>query len=114
MTSYEDLRDKVANTPGPYLTTMEELKQAHGAAKLGVNIRAAITDRLKGYGLGHLPAELPQYQWEQVRLYRLGTPLEKVIKAVIEPSDLGDEVLLQVVATDAQEVLAQIRQLVCG
>ena len=77
-------------------------------------IRAAIADRLKGYGLGHLPTDLPQYQWDEVRLYQLGTPLEKVIKAVTEPSELGDQVLMQVVDTDAQQVLAQIRELVCG
>ncbi|MGY1947773.1 hypothetical protein [Nocardia asiatica] len=114
MASYEDLRAKVVDTSGLYVTTMEELKQAHGSAKLGVNIRSAISDKLKSYGLGHLPAELPNYQWEQVRLYQLGTPLAKVITAVIEPSEPGDQILMQVVETDAQEVLAQIRQLVCG
>ena len=40
--------------------------------------------------------------------------MAKVIKAVTEPSELGDQVLLQVVDTDAQQVLAQIRELVCG
>ncbi|GJO17898.1 hypothetical protein NJB1507_08510 [Mycobacterium marinum] len=114
MTTYEALQSKVSSTPGPYLTTMEELKLAHGATKLGVNIRAAIADRLKSYGIGHLPTDLPQYQWDEVRLYPLGTALEKVIKAVIEPSERGDQVLLQVVDTDAQKVLAQIRELVCG
>lgn len=114
VTTYDALRSKVSDTPGLYLTTMEELKKAHGAGKLGVNIRAAIADRLKGYGLGHLPTDLPQYQWDEVRLYQLGTPLEKVIKAVTEPSELGDQVLMQVVDTDAQQVLAQIRELVCG
>lgn len=114
MTTYDDLRNKVSETPGLYLTTMEELKRAHGAGKLGVNVRAAIADRLKSYGLGHLPTDLPQYQLDEVRLYQLGTPLEKVIKAVTEPSELGDQVLMQVVDTDAQQVLAQIRELVCG
>lgn len=114
MTSYEDLRNRVVSTQGLYLTTMDELKLAHGASKLGVNIRAGISDQLKSYGMGHLPAELPSYQWEEVRLYQLGTPLGNVIGAVIEPSEPGDQILLQVVDSDAQQVLAQIRELVCG
>ncbi|MGW0359221.1 hypothetical protein ACWDXV_33955 [Nocardia nova] len=114
MTTYDDLRTKVTGTSGLYVTTMDELKKAHGASKLGVNIRSAISDRLKSEGLGHLPAELPNYQWDPVRLYQLGTPLAKVIAAVIEPSERGDQVLVQVVDSDAQEVLSQIRQLVCG
>jgi hypothetical protein len=111
---YEDVKSRVLETQGVYVTTMEELKKAHGATKLGVLIREAISNRLKGHGLGHIPAELPSYQTDEVRLYQLGTALGNVIEAVLNPSAPGDQILLQVVDTDAQETLAQIRQLVCG
>ena len=69
---------------------------------------------LESYGLGHLPRELPPNQEDPVRLYLLGSPVADVIKAVLTPSDEGDDTLRSVSTSEAQEQLHQIRQIVCG
>lgn len=92
---------------------MEVLRGAHGAGKLGVHVRKAIHDDLATHGLGHLPGGLPTYQHEEVRLFRLGTPIADTINAVLHPSEGGDQVLRQSAGSEAQDVLKQIRQLVC-
>ncbi|MGL5823422.1 MAG: hypothetical protein ACRCYU_00940 [Nocardioides sp.] len=112
--TYEELGGLVDSEDGLVLTTMEELRDAHGVGKLGVHVRAAIHERLAGQGLGHLPYELPSYQHEEVRIYRLGSQIAKVVNAVIRPSATGDDILRQSVGTDAQKTLAQVRELICS
>jgi hypothetical protein len=92
---------------------MEVLREAHGVGKLGVHIRAGIKSELASRGIGTLPDDLPTYQHQEVRLFRLGTPIANVISAVLNPSEAGDATLRQSAGTDAQEVLRTIRQLVC-
>jgi hypothetical protein len=113
MASYDDISAKVDGAGGLYLTQMGELREAHKAGRLGVNVREAISDRLRSRGIGHIPKDLPSYQEEEVRLYRLGDPIGKVIDAVLHPSEPGDRVLLQSVGSSAADVLARIRELVC-
>lgn len=93
---------------------MGELKEIQGAGRLGVNVREAISKALASHGLGHLPADLPANQWEEVRVYKLGTLLSDVVDAVTKPSNKGDEVLRAVSSNDSQETLRKIRELVCG
>lgn len=114
MPGYNDLRASVEGDGGLLTTTMETLKDIQGAGRLGVNVREAISKALASHGLGHLPAELPANQWEEVRLYRLGTLLSDVVDAVAKPSAKGDEVLRTVSSSDSQETLRKIRELVCG
>ena len=78
------------------------------------SIRNAISRSLESYGLGHLPRELPPNQEDPVRLYLLGSPVADVIKAVLTPSDKGDDTLRAISTSEAQEQLHQIRQIVCG
>lgn len=113
MSTYEDMRTQVAANGGLLVTTMEALRDVHGAGKLGIHVRKAIHDALLAQGLGHLPAELPTYQHEEVRLFRLGTPIADTISAVLHPSEAGDQVLRQSAGSEAQSVLKQIRELVC-
>ncbi|MBW0115339.1 hypothetical protein [Pseudonocardia abyssalis] len=113
MTGYDVLRQQVEQGGGLLLTTMEVLRDAHGYGKLGVHVRKAIHDALAANGLGHLPQEMPTYQYEEVRLFRLGTPIADTINAVLHPSEGGDQVLRQSAGSEAQDVLKQIRQLVC-
>jgi hypothetical protein len=93
---------------------MDTLKKIDGAGRLGVHVRTAISKTLESHGLGHLPRELPPNQEDPVRLYLLGSPIADVIKAVLGPSDRGDETLRSIGTSEAQEQLRQIRQIVCG
>jgi len=113
LSTYDDLRKQVESDGGVYTTTMEELREIHGAGRLGQHVRTAISSSLSANGLGHLPTELPSYQEYLVRIYRLGTPLADVVNAVINPSTGGDQILRQVGMSTSQEIIKQIRQLVC-
>ncbi|MEU4599927.1 hypothetical protein [Nocardia sp. NPDC023988] len=112
--TFDEFGADIDDAGGVLLTTMGVLRDVHGADKLGVHIRRAIKDQLRSRGIGTLPEELPTYQHEAVRLFRLGSPIEAVITAVLHPSENGDETLRRTAGSDAQEVLNQIRQLVCG
>lgn len=113
LNSYDSLRDQVEADGGLYTTTMEELREIEGAGRLGQHVRSSISSSLAANGMGHLPAELPAYQESSVRIYRLGNPLADVINAVLNPSGPGDQILRQIGASDAQDVIKKIRQLVC-
>jgi hypothetical protein len=112
--TYQEIRDAVEEDGGLIVTTMEVLRDVHGVGKLGVHVRKGIDDRLGSMGLGHLPYELPSYQHEEVRIYRLGSEIAKVVEAVIRPSAEGDELLRSSLGTEAQRLLSQVRELVCA
>ena len=69
------IKAKVEKNGNVVTLTMEELRDAHGSAKLGVNVCADIHSTLAGMGLGHIPEDLPTYQNEPVRVYKNGTPV---------------------------------------
>jgi hypothetical protein len=110
---YDDLRQKVVGEGDLYDTEMEELRAIHGALRLGSNVRDAISEQLNAHGLGHIPAVLPSYQSEAVRIYRLGTPIGDLVQAVQRPSAAGDTLLRTVAGGDAQATIRKIRELVC-
>jgi len=111
--SFEELRDTVQESGGVLTISMEDMRDAHGAGRLGVHVRSAISKGLQGLGLGHYPPELPAYQEQYVRVYRLGSPIADLIDAVIEPSPGRDEYLRRAVGGDAEATLAKVRELVC-
>ncbi len=65
-----------------------------------MHVRNAISRSLESHGLGHLPQELPPNQEDPVRLYLLDSPIADVIKAVLIPSDRGDETLCSIGASE--------------
>lgn len=113
MTTYDELVANVDSNGGLHRATMEELRDAHGASKLGVHVRSAIRSELASRGLGVLPNELPSYQHEEVRVFRLGSPIADIVNAVVTPSASGDMLLREVGGHEA-EVLNKIRELVCN
>ncbi len=94
---------------------METLREAHGAGRLGINVRSDISKVLAGMGLGHIPQELPPFQHEQVRLYKRGTPVGELIETVLAPGEQSDKKLVDQVggsATDHIAIVEKIRELV--
>jgi len=59
MASWDEIKQIVEKNGNVATLTMEQLRDAHGASKLGVNVRAEISSTLAGMGLGHVPQELP-------------------------------------------------------
>lgn len=90
------------------------LRDIDGAGKLGVHIRKKISQELHARGIDHLPEDLPAYQDEVVRVFKRGTPLYRVIQAVLDPSPDGDSILRSIVNDDAREKIEQIERILAS
>ncbi len=115
MASWDEIKQKVEKSGNVVTLTMEELRDAHGAAKLGVNVREEISSTLAGMGLGHVPEELPSYQNEQVRVYKNGTPVGDLIATVLVPGAQNDSKLVNQFTQkgiDYAAVVQKIKELV--
>jgi len=80
--TWDELRKAVEGAGGVLRIFMGDLRNLAAAGRLGINVRNDISRRLAGAGLGHLPAELPAYQENEVVVYQLGTPAADVVEAV--------------------------------
>lgn len=115
MANWAEIKEAVEKNGNVKTFTMEQLRDAHGTAKLGVNVRAEIHSELAGMGLGHIPEELPSYQHELVRVYKNGTPIGELIATVLKPGQLNDSKLSEQfggAAVDYSKIVQQIRELV--
>lgn len=115
MNNWDEIKNLVEENGGVVSFTMNELRDAAGKEKLGVNVRAEISKTLAGFGLGHIPKELPSYQHESVRLYKRGTYVGDFIETVLSPGEQNDRrIREQLNATDARniEIIEAIRELV--
>ena len=104
----------VADHDGLITIQMSELRDAHGAGRLGVHVRAGISSALAALGIGHYPEELPGDQIDSVRLFKLGSPIAALIQSVMTLGPEEDEKLRQFAGGDAPKILARVRELVCS
>jgi uncharacterized circularly permuted ATP-grasp superfamily protein len=115
MTTWDQIKDDVEKNGNVLTVTMEQLRDAHGTAKLGVHVREEIHRTLAGMGLGHVPRELPSYQHEQVRIFKNGTPVGDLIVTVLTPGPQNDSKLSeQFIAegVDYAAIVQKVRELV--
>lgn len=115
MGKWEAIKSDVEENGNVFTTTMETLRDANGAGKLGIHIRAEISSALAGMGLGHVPRELPTYQHEQVRLYKRGTQVGELIETVLNPGQQNDEALAGRFSDETHDyaaIVQMIRELV--
>jgi hypothetical protein len=115
MPSWDDIKKSVEKNGNVTTVTMQQLRDAHGSEKLGVNVRAEISSTLAGMGLGHVPQDLPSYQHEQVRVYKHGTPIGDLIDTVLTPGQQNDSKLTHQVGdtgVDYAVIIQKIRDLV--
>ncbi|HEX7662812.1 MAG TPA: hypothetical protein VF444_25375 [Pseudonocardiaceae bacterium] len=80
--SWADLRSAVVDHHGVYRIDMGRLRAIGGYGRLGPNVRQILSSNLAGLGIGHLPAELPSSQDQEVLLYQYGTPAAEVVAAL--------------------------------
>lgn len=116
MGQYQDLQEiknRVEAEGGVATFKMLDVRDAHGAGRLGVHVRSSISKSLLGMGLGHFPPELPDWQEDQVRIYKLGSPAADLIGAVLKPGSEGDELIRSAISGDAQGILDQVREIIC-
>jgi len=120
--TFEELNELVNNRSGVVSVVMSELRDAHDVRKLGKHVVEAISKRLDGLGLGHVPTELPLYQHQCVRVYRKGSPVGEIINSVLilenedryEQNEKGDQLLREVSSNHASEIVSKIRELICN
>jgi hypothetical protein len=111
--NYAELIELVDENDGIITCEMWQLRDAHGAGKLGVNVVANISEELAQRGLAHLPKELPQNQNEKARVYRRGSTVGKIIRAARVVDEGADDFLRKISTEDAADTLKKIRELVC-
>jgi hypothetical protein len=99
------------------VVTLGDLRKAIGYDRLGRYVLDELASSLEGEGLGYFPLSMikdnPEpRQWQEVRIYRRGTGLSKLIQAVTDPSPSGDRVLRENSGNDAERI-RQIQRIVC-
>jgi hypothetical protein len=86
---FDEIADAVP-VDEPYLVTALDLRVAHGAKRLGANVRERIVDELERRRIGFFPGdELPDWQEDPVYLYRIDSDLGTLVRAVRQPTDRG-------------------------
>ncbi len=110
----EELVQSIANTENVLTLPMGDVRDAWNYGRLGIHVRRQISNDLKGMGIGHYPVNLPEYQHEYVRLYKLGTPISDIIDAVLHPSKEHDDQLRELIGGDSRAILDSIKALVCS
>ncbi len=109
----EELRDLVIANGGVLTIEMRVLRNAYGAQRLGAQIRENISDKLRGLGIGHVDDPLPELKEYEVRLFQLGSPVGRLIEAVLHPGPSNDEQLREAASGGDAEKLARIREIAC-
>ncbi|GAB3261421.1 hypothetical protein [Nocardioides dilutus] len=116
---YKDLTDlgEQVDQDTIVVTTLGDLRKAIGYDRLGKYVLDEVASGLEGEGLGCFPVEILKNnpeprQWQEVRIYRRGKGVGRLIEAVTAPTVAGDR-LLREDAGEGADVVRQIRALVC-
>ncbi len=107
---FDNLDLEVGAHGGLLTTDMRDLRDRDLAGKLGPHVVQSIADELKKRGLGH--TDLSYSQWDSVRVWKQGTRVGKFIEAARHISKDDDETLRELVDTQSDEILMEIKKLV--
>lgn len=110
---FDALKEEVEGNENVKTVTMARLRDIYGVRRLGDNVCAEISNKLQGVGLGHYPEDLVPDASEQVRVYKLGTPVGDVMTAAQNPGPEGDKTLRDLAEGDATEIVRQVKAIVC-
>jgi hypothetical protein len=110
--SWDGIKAKVEQRENVLTVTTAELRDIYGVKRMGIHVAGEIEAKLKGVGLGVTP-QIEADSWQQVRLFKLGTPVGDILTAANNPGEEGDKVLRELAEGDASERLRQIKVLVC-
>jgi len=102
---------------GSVVVTLGDLRKMIGYDRLGRFVLDELASLLESEGLGYFPldnidANPEPRQGQEVRIYRRGKSMGKVIQAVTNPTPAGDR-MLRTNSSDSTELIQQIRALVC-
>ncbi len=119
MSTFKNLTDlgKTVDADTIVVATLGELRKAIGYERLGRYVLDELASKLEGEGLGYFPLDViddnpePRQQ-QEVRLYRRGKGIGKLIQAITKPTPSGDR-LLRENANDGTDLIRQIKAIVC-
>lgn len=111
--TYDDVERAVAANGGVKTFEMWELRDVHGADRLGKHVVSAISANLADAGLMHYPEDLPLSQLEKVRLFKRSSPVGRLMAAMNTLDRDSDNTLRELAGSEAQSTLQKIRELVC-
>ena len=110
----EDLVREIEENDGILSIPMGTLREIHGEySRLGERVVKEISKELSRHGIGHYPNPMPTYQSRWTRLFRKGTPIEDLIRAVAGPDPKNDMLLRDMMQRDARETLNKIKAMIC-
>jgi hypothetical protein len=110
--TWNELKAKVEQHENVLTVSTAELRDIYGVKRMGVHVADEIQAKLAGVGLGVTP-EIEADSWQQVRLFKLGTPVGDILTAADNPGEEGDKTLRELAEGDASERLRRIKALVC-
>jgi hypothetical protein len=110
--TFDDLKQKVEQNQNVLSVSTAELRDIYGVKRMGIHVAAEIEAKLAGVGLGVTP-EIEPDSWQNVRVYKLGTPVGDILNAANNAGEEGDKTLRELAEGDASERLRQIKALVC-
>lgn len=110
-TDFDSLHKKVVEDGGVLTTDMRDLRERAKAGKLGRYVIENISNELKSRGLAS--SQLTNEQTDRVRIYKQGTLLAGLIEAALNVGEPHDERLRHLAETKADDILKQVRALVC-
>ncbi len=108
---------KMVDNESVVVVTLGELRKAIGYDRLGKYVLDELSSSLEGEGLGYFPLDMIEdnpepRQGQEIRVYRRGRGVGKIIQAVTNPAPSGDRVLREH-SSESTELVQQIRALVC-
>jgi hypothetical protein len=115
------IQKKVKDADGVLTVSMKELKELHGALRLKELVRESIAEHLKykqiGFvGVGPGYDELPNSENEWVRLYMKGTPVARIVEAVLLKGNGGDQQLRELASSSSavttQDIIQKMKLLI--
>ncbi len=98
--TYGDLRNEVAANQGVSTISMQELRQVHGAKRIGIHVNSEISRELAPHGLSHQPKKLPKRQERFVRVFEQSSPIAAVISAVLTVKPQNDAAIRKAAGVD--------------
>lgn len=110
---WDELVGMVEENDNLATVTMVKLRNLAGWTRLTAAAADTIEDGLKQNGLGYFPHHMPTDRHAEIRIYRLGTPMGRLVESVLDPTEHGDSHLRDIASGNASDVLQRVRRLVC-
>jgi hypothetical protein len=116
LSKLDDIHRRLREADGVLTVWMKELKELHGAQRLGDRVRESIERHLAERGVAAVGETLPNSENESARLYLIGTKVARIVEAVEQKGAAGDQQLRELARTSwpltARELLTKLKEIV--